>query len=110
MSYTTYQKHGKGPEDLIKTDMLLKDFSANTTQTSATLNAELTILNETLSTTLFVIGRKGSHSLLLGRDWSQTNCNVPSMMHQCLIQLHGDDVELVHTDAWVSVETTDSLI
>ena len=34
---------------------------------------------------------KGSHSVLLGRDWIHTNCCVPSTMHQCLIQWHGDD-------------------
>lgn len=66
MPYTTYWKHGKGPEDLIKTDTLLRDFNGNTTQTSGALNVELTIRNKTLSTTLFVIDRKGSYSLLLG--------------------------------------------
>lgn len=29
MSYTTYRKLGKTPEDLIKTDMTLKDFAGN---------------------------------------------------------------------------------
>ena len=29
MPYTTYWKLGKGPEDLIKTDMMLKDFNGN---------------------------------------------------------------------------------
>jgi hypothetical protein len=28
MSYTTYRKLGNGPEDLIKTDMMLKDLEA----------------------------------------------------------------------------------
>jgi hypothetical protein len=30
MPYATYQKFGKGPDDLIKTDMMLKDFGGNT--------------------------------------------------------------------------------
>lgn len=30
MPYTTYQKLGKGPEDLVKTDMMLRDFGCNT--------------------------------------------------------------------------------
>ena len=28
-------------------------------------------------------------------------------MHQCLIQWHGDDIELVHADDSMSIETTD---
>ena len=28
-------------------------------------------------------------------------------MHQCLIQLHGDDVELVHDDESMSIATAD---
>jgi hypothetical protein len=30
MSYATYRKLGKGEEDLIKTDMMLKDFEGKT--------------------------------------------------------------------------------
>ena len=56
-------------------------------------------------TTFFVIDGKGSYSLLLGRDWIHANCCVPSTMHQCLIQWHGDDVKLVHADESVSIAT-----
>ena len=30
-------------------------------------------------------------------------------MHQCLIQWHGDDVELVHADESMSIATADSI-
>ena len=33
MSYTTFCKLGKGPEDLIETDMMLKDFGGNASKT-----------------------------------------------------------------------------
>ena len=33
MSYTTFHKLGKGPEDLIETDMMLKDFGGNASKT-----------------------------------------------------------------------------
>ena len=33
MPYTTFYKHGKGPEDLMETDMMLKDFGGNTSKT-----------------------------------------------------------------------------
>ena len=33
MPYTTFRKLGKGPEDLIETDMMLKDFGGNASKT-----------------------------------------------------------------------------
>ena len=71
------------------------------------MNVELTIGSKTLLTPFFVIDGKGSYSLLLGRDWIHANCCVTSTMHQCLIQWHGDNVELVHTDDYVSIATAD---
>ena len=85
MPYTTYRKLGKGTDDLIKTDMVLRDFGGNASQTRGALNVELTIGTKTLPTTFFVIDGKGSYSLLLGQDWIHANCCVPSTMHQCLI-------------------------
>ena len=71
------------------------------------MNVELTIRSKTLLTTFFVIDGKGSYSLLLGHDWIHANCCLPSTMHQCLIQWHGDDVVLVSADESVSIATTD---
>ena len=98
MPYTTSRKLGKGPGDLIETDMMLRDFGGNASKTWGAMNVELTIGSKTLLTTFFVIDGKGSYSLLLGCDWIHANCCVPSTMHRCLIQCHGDDVELVHAD------------
>ena len=33
MPYTTFCKLGKGPEDLLETDMMLRDFGGNTFKT-----------------------------------------------------------------------------
>ena len=107
MPYTTFCKLGKGPRDLIMTDMMLKDFGGNTSKTWGAMNVELTIGSKTLLTSFFVIDLKGSYSLLLGRDWIHANCYVPSTMHQCLIQWYGDDVELVRADESVSIATAD---
>ena len=71
------------------------------------MNIELTIGSKTPLTTFFIIDGKGSYSLLLGRDWIHANYCVPSTMHQCLIQWHGDDVELVHADNSVSITIAD---
>ena len=107
MPYTTFHKLGKGPGDLIETDMMLKDFRGNASKTRGAMNVELTIESKTLLTTFFVIDGKGSYSLLLGRDWIHANYCVPSTMHQCLIQWHGDDIEVVRADESVSIATTD---
>ena len=98
MPYTCFHKLRKGPGDLIETDMMLKDFGGNASKTLGGMNVELTIGSKTLLTTFFVIDGKGSYSLLFGRDWIHANCCVPSTMHQCLIQWHGDDVELILVD------------
>ena len=71
------------------------------------MSIELTIGSKTLLTTFFVIDGKGSYSLLLSHDCIHINCCVPSTMHQCLIQWHGDDLELVHADDSVSIATAD---
>ena len=65
MPYTTFQKLGKGPQDLIGIDMMLKDFSGNASKTRGALNVELTIRSEIVLTTFFVIDGKSSYSLLL---------------------------------------------
>ena len=85
MPYTTFRKLGKGPGDLMETDMMLKDFGGNASKTRGAINVKLTIGSKTLLTTFFVIDGKGSYSLLLGRDWIHANYSVPSTMHQCLI-------------------------
>ena len=33
MPYTTFRKLGKGPRDLLETDMMLKDFGGNASKT-----------------------------------------------------------------------------
>ena len=81
MPYTTFRKLGKGLGDLLKTDMMLRDFGGNTSKTRGAINIELMIGSKTLLTTFFVIDGKGSYSLLLGRDWIHVNCCVPSTMH-----------------------------
>jgi len=108
MPYTTFRKLGKGPDDLIETDLMLKDFGGNSSNTRGATNVEVTVGKMTLLTTFFMIDSKGAYSLLLGRDWIHANCCVPSTMHQCLIQWHGDEVEVIPADDSVSVATADA--
>ena len=105
--YPTFCKLDKGLGDLLETDMMVKDFKGNTSKTRGAINVELTIGSKTLLTIFFIIDGKGSYSLLLGHDWIHANYCVPSTMHQYLIQLHGDDVGLVHADESVSIAIAD---
>jgi hypothetical protein len=68
MPYAIFRKLGRNTEDLIKTNMVLKDFGGNSSETKGVLNVELTVGSKTVPTTFFLIGGKGSYSLLLGRD------------------------------------------
>jgi hypothetical protein len=56
--YTTFRKLGKGPENLIKTNMKLIDFVGNLSNTRGAINVELTIESKTLLTIFFVIDGK----------------------------------------------------
>jgi hypothetical protein len=108
MPYTTYWKLRNTQKDLIKTDIMLKDFNGNSSQARGVLNVELTIGSKTLHTTFFIIDGKGSYNLLLGCDWIHTNCCIPSTMHRCLIQWQGDDVEIVSANTTVSITTANA--
>jgi hypothetical protein len=68
MSYAIFRKLGRNSDDLIKTNMVLKDFGGNPSETKGVLNMELTVGSKTIPTTFFVIDGKGSYSFLLGRD------------------------------------------
>nr|ABA97878.1 retrotransposon protein, putative, unclassified [Oryza sativa Japonica Group] len=107
MPYATFRKLGRNSDDLIKTNMVLKEFVDNPSETRGVLNAELTVSSKTVPTTFFVIDGKGSYSLLLGRDWIHANCCIPSTMHQCLIQWQGDKIEIVPADRSVNVASAD---
>lgn len=45
MPYSTFRKLGKTSDDLIKTDLQLKDFEGNSSETRGAINVELTIGN-----------------------------------------------------------------
>ena len=81
MPYAVFRKIGKSDNDLIKTDMMLKDYEGKISPARGALCVDLTIGSKTLPTTFFIINGKGSYNLLLGWDWIQANCCIPSTMH-----------------------------
>jgi hypothetical protein len=70
MPYATYQKLGLGEEDLIQTDMMLKDFDGAVSPARGAIYVDLTIGSKTLPVS----------------DWIHANCCIPSTMHQCVIK------------------------
>jgi hypothetical protein len=100
MPYTTYRKLGKGKEDLIKTNMMLKDFEGKASPAQGAINVELMIGSKTLLTTFFIINGKNSYNLLLDRDWIHANCCIPSTMHQYLIEWLKDTIEIIYADSF----------
>jgi hypothetical protein len=106
--YAMFRKLEKGEEDLIKTDMMLKDFEGNVSPTRGALCVDLTIRSKSLPTTFFVVNGKGSYNFLLGRDWIHENCCIPSTMHQCVIQWVGDSVEMVNANSSFSIAAVDA--
>ena len=51
MPYTTFRKLGMTLEDLTKTDLMLRDFGGNSSETRGALHVELTIGSKTLPKT-----------------------------------------------------------
>jgi hypothetical protein len=91
----------------MKTNTSLCVFTGHVTEAKGVMSVELTIGSKTMATALFVVGVKGRYNLLLGRDWIHANGCVPSMLHQCLIQWIGDEVEVVSVDGPTCVAMTD---
>ena len=65
MPMTTYRKIGKLPEELIKTNMTLRDYGGRSSKVSGVTTVEVTVGSKTLPTTFFVIEGKGSYSAFI---------------------------------------------
>jgi hypothetical protein len=103
MSYSVLRQLGRSTEDLIKTNVMLSDFNDQASEVQGILNMDLTVGSKTVPTSFFIVSSKSTYTALLERDWIHTNCCIPSMMHQCLIQWDDDEVEVVHVDDSIKI-------
>jgi hypothetical protein len=94
---------GRSTEDLIKTNATLNDFNGQALEAQGVLNVDLNVVSKPILTSFFIIISKSMYTVLLGRDWIHANCCIPSMMHQCLIQWNGDEVEVVQADDSIEI-------
>jgi len=107
MSYSVLRRLGRSTTDLIKTNIMLNDFNGQPSEAQGVLNVELTVGCKTIPTSFFIVNSKSTYTVLLGRDWIHANSCVPSMMHQCLVQWDGDEVEVVCVDDSSEVSLAD---
>jgi hypothetical protein len=103
MSYLVLRQLGCSAKDLIKTNIALSDFNGQASEAQDILNVDLTVGSKTVLTSFFIVSSKNTYTVLLGTDWIHVNCCIPSMMHQCLIQWDGDEVEVVHADDSIKI-------
>jgi hypothetical protein len=103
MPYSVLRRLGHSAEDLIKTNVMLKDFKGQASEAQGVLNVDLTVGSKAVSTSFFNVSSKSTYIVLLGRDWIHANCCIPSTMHQYLIQWDGDEVEVVHADDSIEI-------
>jgi hypothetical protein len=103
MPYSVPRRLGYSAEDLIKTNVALSNFNGQASEAQGVLNVDLTVGSKTVLTSFFIINSKSTYTVPLRRDWIHANCCIPSMMHQCLIQWDGDEVEVVHADDSIEI-------
>jgi hypothetical protein len=103
MPYSVLRRLGCSADDLIKTNVALSDFNGQASEAQGILNVDLTVGSKTVPTSFFIVNSKSTYTVPLRRDWIHANCCIPSMMHQCLIQWDGDEVEVVHADDSIEI-------
>jgi hypothetical protein len=103
MPYLVLRRLGCSTEDLIKTNVALSDFNGQESEAQGILNVDLKVRSKTVPTSFFIVNNKSTYTVLLERDWIHANCCIPSMMHKCLIQWDGDEVEVVHADDSIEI-------
>jgi hypothetical protein len=103
MPYSVLCRLGHSTKDLINTNITLSNFNGQASEAQGILNVDLTVGSKTVPTSFFIVSSKSTYTVLLKRDWIHANCCIPSMMHQCLIQWDGDEVEVVHADDSIEI-------
>jgi hypothetical protein len=103
MPYSVLRRLGRSAEDLIKTNIMLSNFNGQASKAQGVLNLDLTMGSKTIPTSFFIVSSKSTYTVLLERDWIHANYCIPSMMHQCLIQWDGDEVDVVHVDDSIKI-------
>jgi hypothetical protein len=95
MPCSVFKKLGNKEDELMKTNMMLSGFSGEASDIKGIASKELTVGNKTIPIAFFMVNVKGKYNVLLGHNWIHANGCVPSMLHQCVIQWVGNEVEVI---------------
>jgi hypothetical protein len=105
-----FKKPGHVEGDLKRTNLSLSSFACDPTEAKEIIFKGVTVGSKTVPMALFVVDVKGCYKVLLGWDWIHANECVPSTLHQCVIQLIGDEVEVVQANEEVCVAVAESQV
>jgi hypothetical protein len=108
MSYSVFRKLGREDNELVKTNLTLNGVGGNPMEARGVISMELTVGSKSLATVFFVIEVQCNYSVIFGCDWIHVNRCIPSTLHQFLIQLINDEIEVVHADALAYVALADA--
>jgi hypothetical protein len=108
MPYTIFKKLGREHVELVKTNLMLNSVRGNPMEAWGVISMKLTIGSNSLATAFFVVEVQSNYSVILGRDWINTNHCVPSTLHQFLIQWIDNEIEVVHADASAYIALADA--
>jgi hypothetical protein len=103
MPLSTFGKMGYHDSELMRTNTSLIAFTMEVTNTKGVMSIELTGGSKTLASTFFVVNVSERYNWLVGQDWIHANVCMPSMLHQCLMQWVGEEVEVVPAEDQVCV-------
>jgi hypothetical protein len=108
ISYSAFKKLGREDNELMKTNLMLNGVEGNLIEARGVISMELTIGSMSLATAFFIIEVQSTYRVILGRDWIHANRCIPSTLHQFLIQLIDDEVEVVHVDTSAYIALADT--
>jgi hypothetical protein len=69
MPYSVLRRLGCSAEDLIKTNVVLRDFNGQASEAQGVLNVDLAMGSKTVPTSFFIVNSKSTYTVLLGWDW-----------------------------------------
>jgi hypothetical protein len=108
MMYSIFKTLGREDDKLLMTNMTLNDVGGNPMEARGVVSMELIMGSKSLATAFFV-KEQGNYSVILGCDWIHINHCIPSTLHQFLIQLINDEIEVVHVDTLAYIALADAM-
>jgi hypothetical protein len=99
MPYSTFKKLGKTDAKLIKMNMTVTGIRGyGPIGPEGVTSMELNVGSKMIPTSFFIAEEQGNYNTILSRNWIHANHYIPSTLHQFLIQLVGEEVEIMHAD------------